>query len=155
MSKQFLKERRLVYHLLVSFLVILTWVLLARSRYSYNHNFPHLFGISLFPLVPAAIILFIVYVVYAWMEGKFENRSIIKGFLFFTLLSWVVLIVGETVGYHWFGIHNIGTAEYAPLPICNCIHAPVWMQISYFAMPPIYFLICSALGLENMKIREH
>jgi len=149
LKQSFFKEKKLAYHFLISFFIVTVWVIIAQNQYSYNYNFPELFGLTLFPLIPATFSLFLVYVTYAWIENKFENKNIVKGFLFFTLLSWVILIIGETVGYHWFGVQNLHHAGYSGLPICNCMHAPFWMQLSYFLIAPIYFVTCSMLGLEN------
>ena len=53
----------------------------------------------------------------------------------------VAVVIAETVGYHLLGIHNIGTSQYVGLPLCDCLHAPIWMQIGYFSLGPLHWLL--------------
>lgn len=146
---KFLKTKKLAYHLLTAFLLILFWLFSARSQYQYNYNFWKIFGVSLFTLFSASVGLFLIYVIFSWFEYRFKLDKLAAKFFIFTAIAWVILIILETVGYHLFGIHNIRTAQYSGLPICDCIHAPFWMQLAYFLMGPVYFAICSLLKLEN------
>ena len=146
----FLTARKLAfYHLFVSSLIAIIWVLLARNYYGYNQEMLVIFGINLFPLFSWAIGLFGVYMIQSYWECKLKEKNYIGRILLFLAFYWPLLILGETIAYYAFGIKDIATSMYPGLPLCNCLHAPIWMQISYFAIGPIYFLICNLLGLEN------
>ncbi len=60
----------------------------------------------------------------------------------------VFLISVETIAYHLFGMQNLTAAAYPGIPICNCMHAQPWMQLSYFLLGPIYFI-----ALKVFKVR--
>lgn len=145
----FLKKKNLTYHFVVAFVLILFWLILARNYYQYNHNFWAVYNVSIFTLASASIGLFVLYIIYSWIKFKFNLQGFLINFLVFLGISWVILIFLETVGYHIFNIHNLKTAQYPGLPFCDCIHAPHWMQIVYFLMAPVYFLICKILKLEK------
>jgi len=145
----FLKGKKLTYHFVVSFLLITVWVIIAKDQYSYNHNFPVIFGINLFPLLIWTVGLFFIYLLYCFFIQYLNQQSFIKNFLLFVTIGWVILIGGETIGYHLFNVKNLANAIYPGLPICYCMHAPPWMQLSYFFLAPIYFMVCYLLGLEN------
>lgn len=137
------------YHLYVSSLMALVWVFIANSNYEYNKVALKIFGLNAYPLFAWACGFFAVYMIYSQWEHKIKSVSFLKRFLLFTGLYLVFLIFVETFAYHVFGIMDIATVSYSGLPICDCIHAPVWMQIAYLSMGPIYFGICELIGLEN------
>lgn len=137
------------YHLYVSSFIALIWILIANGQYGYNSKMLTIFGLNSYPLFAWASGLFGIYLIYSHVEPTLKSTSFSKRFLIFVLIYWVLLIVSETVAYHLFHIKNVSASIYAGLPICNCIHAPWWMQISYFALGPIYFTICELLGLEK------
>ncbi len=136
-------------YLMIASLVSIIWMFFANNQYGYNHKMLLLFGLNSFPLFAWATGLFLLYLLYSYLEIKLNLKNLITKTLFFIVLYWSVLIFAETVAYHVFNIKNVATAAYAGLPICNCLHAPPWMQISYFAIGPIYFGICKLLGLKN------
>ena len=37
----------------------------------------------------------------------------------------------------------------ADLPLCDCIHAPPWVQVTYLSMGALYILLCEWLGLDR------
>jgi hypothetical protein len=41
------------------------------------------------------------------------------------------------------------TFGYPGLPLCDCIHAPRWVQVTYLSMGPIYFGLAEWLGLNR------
>lgn len=146
-------RKELLYHLFVSSSLAIVWMILAREEYSYNQQFLSVAGISLYPLFTWALGLFAVYLIYSHYEHIFMQEGHIKQFILFTLIYWILLIMAETVAYYGFNIRNVATTTYAGLPICKCMHSPVWMQISYFLMGPIFFILCSALKLDNPHIK--
>lgn len=152
----FLTRRKEAFsHLFVSSLVALIWVIISRDQYGYNYKTLTIFGLNTFPLFAWASGLFIIYLIYSHLELKFKNINLLKKIILFVAFYWPMLIFFETIAYHVFNIHNLPTSMYVGLPICNCMHAPVWMQISYFALGPLYLLICELLGLKNFnRIRK-
>ena len=126
------------YDLMISSALSLVWLFISKSQYGYNQNFTSLANINLFPLFAWATGLFLVYHLYPL---KKNSKNFIEKFLLFIIFYGIILIIAETIGYYVFNIHNIATAMYNGLPICNCLHAPLWMQISYFALGPIFYII--------------
>jgi len=146
----FLTARKIAfYHLFVSSLMALIWVIIAKNQYGYNQDMLLIFGLNSFPLFAWASGLFAAYLIYSHWEHKIKFAGFFKKILLFTAIYWPILLFLETISYHLFNIRNLATAAYVGLPICNCIHAPSWMQIAYFAMGPLYFGIYKLIGLEN------
>ena len=143
------KRKEMIFYLLISSLVALVWVLFANDQYNYNQKMIKISGLNAFTLFTSATGLFIVSMFYSHVKNYLKTKNKLINFLFFTLFYWLSILAGETIAYHIFHIHNLATVAYAGLPICDCIHAPAWMQISYFALGPIYFLFCVLLGLKN------
>lgn len=143
------KRKSQIHCLAVASAAALIWMLIARNEYGYNSNFLTVSGINLFPFLAWALGLFALYIVYSHCERSLKPRGFTRKLLLFTALYWPMLIIVETVGYRFFNIHNLSAAAYQGLPIFGCIHAPCWMQIAYFAMGPIFFVICSVLKLKN------
>ena len=139
----FKSKKNELYQLLLSFGIAFVWVSIARNYYHYNHHMLEIFGITLFPLFAWALGLFIVYLIYSYFKKK--------SFILFVGIYWSLLIFVETFAYHVLNIHDLATAGYKGLPLCNCIHAPVWMQISYFLLGLIYFGLCKWIGLEKLN----
>lgn len=141
------QRKEALNHLAVSSLIALAWVIFANSHYNYNFETLKIFGLNSYPLFSFAVGLFAGYILYSHWEHKVKRWC--SKLLLFSLIYWPLLILVETVAYYSFGIHNVATGIYAGLPICNCMHAPIWMQISYFLIGPIYFIICELLEFEN------
>ncbi len=142
-------RKKAVTHLLIASAVSLMWVLIANSQYGYNQKMLLIFGLNSYPLFTWAIGLFAAYLIYSHWEHLIKKHSLIKKMLLFTAFYWLLLISVEATAYHTFNIKNLATASYVGLPFCNCIHAPLWMQISYILLGPLYFGICELIGLEN------
>lgn len=143
------KRKNALNHLYLSSLISLTWVIIARNEYGYNTKMLNIFGLNTFPLFGWATGLFGLYLIYSYYEEKLKLDKNWQKFLLFIGMYWPLLIIAETLGYHVFNIHNVATGVYSGLPICDCLHAPTWMKISYFSLGPIYFGLCELLGLEN------
>lgn len=144
-------NENLARHFLVSFIVVAAWMIIVKDQYYYNYNFFEIFGISLFPLVIAPIGLLFIYIIYSSLVVHLKLNNLFSRFSFFVFIYWVMLILAETIGYHGLSINNLGTANYPGLPMCDCIHAPGWMQLGYLLIGPIYFIICILLNLETNK----
>jgi hypothetical protein len=127
-------------------------MLIAKNQYHYNIAVMSIYGISIFPLFAWALGLFSVYMIYLYLEMVLKIHETIKKVILFIILYWSILISTETIAYHIFNIKNMATKMYAGLPICNCIHAPKWMQISYLLLGIIYFTISKLMKLNNPLI---
>jgi hypothetical protein len=136
------KRWKAFYYLAMASFLSVVWVYVANSQYGYNSEMLKVFGLNSYPLFAWAIGLFIFVNIYFFLENVFEFHGIIRKLLLFVGLYWSLLIFGETVWYHVFDVHNVATAMYPGLPICDCLHAPLWMQVSYFMMGPVYFVTC-------------
>ena len=139
----------LVFHYLIALIVSMMWMIVARNQYNYNQEFIAVYGVNLFPLFYWAIGLFAVYLIYSHYEHKLHEKGFFRKLALFLLIYWPALIIVETLAYHTFGIVNLATVSYSGLPVCDCLHAPQWMQVAYFLIGIIYFGICYLLGLEN------
>jgi len=148
------QRKLLLKQLFLAFILSLTWVFLAKSYYGYNQTFATILGINLYPLFAWATSLFLIYVLVSHYEHLIKKINYIKQLLFFIIFYWPLLIAGETIAYHLFNIHNVATAVYSGLPICNCIHAPIWMQTVYFLMGPIYLTLLYLLKLKNPHLKK-
>ena len=150
------QRKVLFYHFIVALALGLIWMLIAKNEYRYNQDFLTVAGINLYPLFAWAVGLFLVYVIYSHYEHILNEQDFVQKLLLFTIFYVVLLITVETIAYHLFNIQNLAAAAYSGLPICDCIHAPHWMQAAYFAMGPIFFSVCYILKLENphFKIRK-
>jgi hypothetical protein len=134
-------------HLALAGSVSFLWVLLAHAQYQYNQPLWTFFGLPIFTFLGWTLGLTGAYLLYAHWEQKYATPF--GKFCAFTLFFWVLLILTESNSYHLFGIQNSLTASFQGLPLCDCIHAPRWMQIAYFLLGPLYFLLCEAIGLEH------
>ncbi|MBI2139015.1 hypothetical protein HYU13_05470 [Candidatus Woesearchaeota archaeon] len=143
------RRKLLLSHFIVSSLIALVWMLIAKGQYAYNRPFLVFSGINLYPLFGWAVGLFLIYLVYSHYEHIFFERGFLRQLLLFIAFYWPLLLAVESIAYHLFDIRNVAAAQYPGLPFCNCIHAPLWMQLSYFALGPLFFSACYLLGLEN------
>jgi predicted neutral ceramidase superfamily lipid hydrolase len=136
------RKRDLPYIIIAS-LMSLTWMLVSHDNYGYNRDLIVIQGYNIFPLFAWAAGLSGFYLIYLDLEAIFfRNGGLLKHFLIYSFLSLSLLISLETIAYHIFNIKNNATAAYSGLPLCDCIHAPLWMQISYLSIGPLYFLLC-------------
>ncbi len=144
------------YHFLAASLVSLIWIIIAKNQYGYNQNFLTILGLNTFPLFAWAVGLFAMYLFYSYFEHFkiLKGKGFIRKIILFCIFYFPILIIMETSGYYLFNIHNLTTANFPGLPICNCLHAPGWMQISYFALGPVFFAICYVLKLENPHLTK-
>ena len=131
------RKSSVVYFFTASILSIL-WSLYARDFYGYNSEFTLLFGLNSFPLFAWATGLYAMGVLFDSIIYYLPSKSVYKNALIICIFYFTLLISVEYIGYHYLNIRNDQTAVYAGLPYLNCLHAPRWMQFSYFAMGPIF-----------------
>jgi len=137
------KRTNYYYALGVASVFALVWVSAAGQFYDYKNPLLSVLGFKLFPLFAWATGLFCSFLVYEHLARFLKLKKFIAKILVFTLFYISALIISETIGYHYFGIQLV--TDYPGLPLCNCIHAPLWFQISYLLMGPVYFAACYLL----------
>lgn len=143
------KRTNLFLHFAAASAIAALWAYIGRGEYGYNQPFLVVGGINLFPLFGWAAGLFATYLLFSHEEHVFRLKGFGNQLCLFLAIYWPLLIFAETVAYHVFNIHNVASASYQGLPLCDCLHAPRWMQALYFAMGPLYFAVCWSLRLEN------
>ena len=134
-------------HLFLAGSVALLWVIIAREEYRYNQTLWVVSGLPVYPFLGWMLGLTGAYLLYAHWNTHLKSH--VAHFFSFSILFWVLLIITESIAYHWFGIQNSAASAFVGLPLCDCIHAPRWMQFSYFALGPLYFFLCEAFGFEH------
>src|SRR3989339_1061741 len=144
----------LFYHLLVSSILALLWMLYAKGEYGYNSTFLTLWGMNVFSLFAWANGLLAVYILFSHYEHLLHTQHMVFRIIIFCLFYWILLISVETVAYYVFHIRNVASAAYSGLPVCQCIHAPRWMQAAYLLMGPLFYVLCYFLRLENPHMLE-
>jgi hypothetical protein len=132
-----MKRYEEVSHLLLATVISILWVHFAKEYYAYKHDFVIIFGMNSLPLMAWSLTLFGLYQV--CNNYKFRNKAF--NFLLFFLVFFVFGIVFETVAYHLLDIRNTMTSQFEGLPICDCVHAPRWMQWAYLALGPVYYVV--------------
>lgn len=149
----YLTGRRLaIRHLLVASLVAGCWFFIAKGQYGYNREMLLIGGYTVYPLFAWAVGLFGVYLMYSYWVRIFPNRTLPGKLIFFVVLYWSLLFGSEILAYHFFHFRNIATANYAGLPLVDCIHVPGWMQAAYLLNGPLYFLICEFSGFADPNV---
>jgi len=121
------------------------------NKYSYELGFWSVMGINLFTLFAWTIGLFGSVVLF----NLFYKSNSEKKIIVYIIAYWSLLITLETLAYHVFGFRNLATSSYPGLPLCDCIHAPMWMQATYLLMGPLYFYLCEFLSLKKLEIIEN
>lgn len=143
------KRKHLLAHLIVASILAFIWVLIVGERYNYNQSFITIAGINIYSFFAWALGLCAVYTIYEHYKKAIEPVVFFKQLLLFSAIYWPLLIFGETIAYHLLNIKNLYASRYAGLPLCNCMHGPIWLKISYFLLGPIFLFICQRLGLEK------
>ena len=131
---------RIAVPFLVSLLMATGWVFVTRALYDYNQGFGFVMGLNVFPLLAWTFGLpaFYLLMMYGFDTARVKNP--VKQFAVYAVVWFAVILAAETVGYHMLNIQNIGTSMYPGLPLCDCLHAPAWMQIGYLLMAPIHLM---------------
>lgn len=137
-----LKYRKILGRpLVIALLIGIVWSVLAKNEYGYSTNNVTVLGINLYPVLGWTVGLSVGYILFLSAQKVLSPKSWWAELLIFNAIYLPLLIVVETVAYHTFGVVNSATAEFAGLPICNCMHAPLWMQASYLLLGSIYFAL--------------
>jgi len=136
-------DKILLRNIVIGSIIAFTWAFLGRAEYGYNNpGFIIFFGVNLFPFFGFSVGSFSAYITYYKFNEYLKIKGTFLKFILFTVVSWSLLVIFETLGYHLFNVHNDATAMYPGLPICDCMHAPTWMKIIYFSLPLLYYIVC-------------
>jgi hypothetical protein len=147
------KRSKWIVRLALATAVALVWVIIANGMYSYRVGVINLFGINVFTFLSWALGLYGVITLYTHINTLVGLKGLKERMLLFVAVFWPGLIIVESVAYHVLLFRNIPTGMFPGLPLCDCIHAPMWMQFAYLAMGPIYFALCEAFGVGNGKVK--
>lgn len=139
-------------HQILAALLSAIWIHFAKDYYGYEYNFLKIFGLNSLPLLAWSLTLFGLHE----YCSHFQFKKWVHNFLFYVLVFWFFGILVETVTYHNLGLHNSLTSAYEGLPICDCVHAPGWMQLVYLMMGPFYYLltVLADLAIEKLQMIE-
>lgn len=143
------RRAQLLKPLAVSTLLSLAWMGIAKEMYNYGFGFISIFGINSYSFFSWSLGLFACFVIYLHYEEIFEEKKFYFKLLVFSIFYILLLLFLEWLFYNVLGVRNQMTLSYPPLMICNCIHAPLWMQISYLLLGPLYFCIMKIVKFKN------
>lgn len=149
------RRKNALVHLFISLIIAVIWTFIAKDFYHYNIDMITVKGLNLYPVFAWSLGLLGIYMIYSHWEHILKKKTLIRKVLLFILFYFPMLIFVETIAYHLFNIKDIATAGFPGLPLCDCLHAPTWMQISYFFMGPFYLMVCNLLGLENPHKKDN
>ncbi|MCH8520200.1 MAG: hypothetical protein LAT82_05605 [Nanoarchaeota archaeon] len=153
----FTKRSQLLKPLVVTTIISLAWMGISKEMYNYGLGFIYFFGINSFALFSWSVGLFASYIIYLHFEKLFEKSSFLIKLFFFSIFYIIALLFLEWFFNNILGIRNQMTLSHPPLFICNCLHAPIWMQISYLGLGPLFFSIMRYIKFKNphfKKIKE-
>jgi hypothetical protein len=143
------KRTHFLRYYLAAILIGFLWGIVANQYYDYTDTWK-LFGLTLFPFLVWPIGLFGVFLLWTHID---RSKKFWVQLFFFAVLFGILLMGVESLVYHVFHLRNVATALYAGIPLCNCIHAPLGMQIAYFLLGPAYFLLCTLIK-NNFRIQR-
>lgn len=124
--------------ILVAFIISLIWVKFS-GLYGYSNSNFILFGINLFPLISWTSGLVLLRELY---EKYFKGKN---GFVYATIVYVVVLMALEYIGYNYWGIQL--ATNYPGLFGFPLMHMPIWGQLYYLCIGPIYIKLIDKLRL--------
>jgi len=151
------KRKELIFSLIVALMIAVIWGQIAEKYYVYAESGFKTELLNFYPIFFWTFGLFMAILLFRDIKLIFGIKTFKVKLIIFSGLFWFGLFGIETISYHILEIRNLATANYKGLPICNCIHAPLWMQISYFIIGPLYFLVLNILnkGMNKTKIKLH
>lgn len=139
------RKIQLVLPAIVAFGVAFIWTFVVGDVYGYNTQTVTFFGVNAYALLGWSVGLLVGYILYLGFQRAIRVQKGWQKFTLFNLIYIPLLLVVETTAYHVFNVVNVATSQYAGLPLCDCLHAPLWMQTSYILMGSVYFLVIQSL----------
>lgn len=136
-----LRHRKFLATALVAFLLSLVWTGALGDTYNYTVNTMNIAGLNLYALFAWSLGLLVGYMLYTALHRRFPLKKLWQKLALFNVIYIPLLIAAETIAYHVFGVINASTAMYGGLPLCDCLHAPLWIQFAYLAMGSVFLLL--------------
>lgn len=143
------RRRQLIKPMLLAAALAAVWTLLAQQQYGYNTTMTTGFGFNLFPLVGWALGLSVTFLLFSVSARSVQPKTWWQKLVLTNLFYLPLLILVETIAYHSLNVVNLATAQFQGLPICDCIHAPLWMQAAYLSMGTVYMSLVIILKLDQ------
>jgi hypothetical protein len=140
-------KRESIKYLGLSTLIAIIWVSIAKDFYTYTPDMVTLFGLDVYPMLAWALGLLGLRELYDHIKPK----NTLKAIIVIIIVYVASIIILETVSYHIIGFRNSDVETYPGLPICDCIHVPVFMQIYYLSIGPIYYMLTLLLDKFTKK----
>ncbi|MBN2566742.1 hypothetical protein JXB02_01495 [Candidatus Woesearchaeota archaeon] len=134
----FTGRKRLIRMVLIGTAFALVWVAIAGDIYQYAFTSPMIGTFNTFAFLAWSLGLAYLGVIMTHAEKRWRLPFRMR-LLLFTLPYWLLLMTLETIAYHVWGYQNLPTGSYPGLPVCDCIHAPRWMQAVYLSMGPVFY----------------
>lgn len=128
------------------------WTLTVGDVYSYNVATVTVLGVNTFALIGWSLGLLVGYILYTRAIRHVKQAKMWQRLLMFNIIYIPLLLLLETIAYHLLNVVNVGTSTYAGLPVCDCIHAPAWMQASYLFMGTAYFLVVQLVLRQSRSV---
>lgn len=125
----------------VAIVMSVIWGYIASDQYEYSFSGLRIGIFNLYPVFFWTFGLFVVKLVYSSILPRFRRITLFLKMVIFSSLFWAGLIAAESTVYHVFGVKNLATSGNPGLPLIDAIHAPAWMQVCYFLMGPVYFML--------------
>ena len=147
------QRSELLFPLTTASFIATIWMYAAQDYYAYDRDFHRIGNMNLWPWSAWAWGLFLACYLYRVLEAKYPIQGRLKHLLAFSTIFWLLLIFAETVAYHGLELRNTATQGYEGLALCDCIHGPGWMQASYLAMGPLYFILTRCLLVLKSRAR--
>lgn len=148
-------QRELYKPAAVAVIFAITWSIIAHSEYGYNTAMLSGPGINLYPIVGWSFGLLAIYFIYRKVRSYISVSSIWQKLALINVFYIPLLLFAEFVAYHFLGVINLATASYPGIPLCDCLHAPVWMQAAYLAMASLFLVALHFLRLDPAPQRQH
>jgi len=124
-------------HLILSTIIAICWVYIARENYGYNHKYITVSDVNILPVLAWSLGLLGVSEIF----NHFRSKSRVLNFILFIPVFWFLLLLIETYAFHVIEIRDTMSGNTIGLPFCNCLHAPWWMRIVYFSLGPAYYAL--------------
>jgi hypothetical protein len=129
-------SKKYITAIILSILLSAIWLNFSHDFYLYNHNFLNFGQAVVYPFIAWLIGLVLLFFIYEKISRKASD--FLAAFMLTVLIYWLSLLVLETFSFHVLDIKNLATDAYPGLPLCDCLHAPRWMQATYFVLGPFY-----------------
>ena len=136
-------------HLLVALGISSLWMVVAMREYSYNQGMLSFYGVELLPLFAWPAGLLTSYIIFMHLKSYLKTDNHYTRSSLYLAVYWPLLMMTESIGYHYLNVHNLAASKFSGLPLLDAMHAAPWMQLAYFMMGPIFFLLCNLIRLKK------